>query len=182
MQNDKSIFQTMAFPKNVVMQMKEGVFMKKFLIGILFIILTLPLNSCKNEEKFICSYTDLIKDDYEQTCIFMKEKKSMTFYITGVVQEYNSPKDQPYLNECAVYFYNDKLFDNKRWVGKMILITMKPQIPRDCLGKEITVECKYKGVDSFKLEEDYHNFFCIEFKNGKVVDSNPCQIGIYRSK
>ena len=51
MQNDKSIFQTMAFPKNAVMQMKEGVFMKKFLIGILFIILTLPLNSCKNEEK-----------------------------------------------------------------------------------------------------------------------------------
>ncbi|MBQ1593997.1 MAG: hypothetical protein II077_18325, partial [Treponema sp.] len=154
----------------------------KFLISILFVILTLTLISCKKEEKFICSYTDLIKDDYEQTCIFMKEKKCMTFYITGVVQEYYSPKDQPYLNECVVYLYDDKLFDNKKCVGKMISITMKPQIPRDCLGKEITVECKYKGVDSFKLEEDYHNFFCIEFKNGKVVDSNPCQIGIYQSK
>ena len=108
--------------------------MKKFLISILFIILTLALNSCKNEERFVCSYADLLKYDYEQTCIFMKERKSMTFYITGVVQEYYSPKDQPYLNECVIYFYDDKIFDNKKRVGKKISITMKPQIPRDCIG------------------------------------------------
>ena len=154
------------------MQIIGSIFMKKFLISILCAILTLALNSCKNEERFVCSYADLLKYDYKQTCIFMKERKSMTFYITGVVQEYYSPKDQPYLNECAIYFYDDKIFDNKKCVGKMISITMKPQIPRDCLGKEITVKCKYKKMHSLKLQEDNHNYFWVEFKNGKVVDSD----------
>ena len=144
--------------------------MKKFLFNILFA--SLVLVSCKNKEKFICSYTDLIKDDYEQTSIFMKEKKSMIFYITGVIQEYYSPKDQPYLDECVIYFYDDKIYDNKNYVGKMILITMKPHISRDYLGKEITVRCKYKKMNRLKLQEDYNNYFYIEFKNGKVVDSN----------
>ena len=102
----------------------------------------------------------------------MKERKSMTFYITGVVQEYYSPKDQPYLNECVVYLYDDKLFDNKKCVGKMITIKMKPFIPRDYIGKEITVKCRYKKMHNLKLQEDYNNYFWVEFKNGKLVDSD----------
>lgn len=152
------------------MQIIGSIFMKKFLISILCVILALA--SCKNEEKFNCSYKDLLKDDYDKTLNFMKEKKSMTFYITGIVQEYYSPKDQPYLNECVIYFYDDKLFDNKNCVGKKVTIKMKPLIPRGYIGKEITVRCKYKKMNSLKLQEDYNNYFWIEFKNGKLINSN----------
>ena len=56
----------------------------------------------------------------------MKKNKDKTFYITGIIKKIDRPKDQPLLNECVIYFYDDKNYDAKTWVGKFVSIKVKP--------------------------------------------------------
>ena len=70
----------------------------------------------------------------------------------------------------CLFFFDEKIFNAETWVGKLVSITVKPMIEQDMLGKQVTIKCKYKGMDSIKLEEDQSNFFWVDFKNGRLID------------
>jgi len=146
--------------------------MKKFSIRFLLSLVFFLFISCglKNNGEMKYMYSDLLYDDFESTKYEIEECKGKIFYITGVIKRISRPKDQPGLNECIIYFYDNQIFDEKKSVGKMIKIKMKSAVNQEMLGKEVTVKCKYKGVDSFIFEEDYNNYFLVEFKNGKIID------------
>lgn len=143
--------------------------MKKYLIILSIILAFVTFTSCDNKEPLKCSYSELLKESYELTELNLKENKHNTFYITGVVKEMYSPKDQPLLNECVIYMYDEQLFNTKSKMGKMITIKMKPSVEREFLNKTITVKCKYKCMGEFRLYDDYKNYFWIEFTNGILV-------------
>ena len=145
--------------------------MKQFLISLIFVCLTTILLSChiKNRELIKCSYSDLLLENYEVTKEKIAKHKNATFYITGIIKRIDRPKDQP-LNECSIYFYGEKTFNAEKWVGKLVLITVKPMIEQDMIGKQVTIKCNYKRMDSIKLEEDQSNCFWIDFRNGKLID------------
>lgn len=146
--------------------------MKKYSINLIYVCLTTILLSChiKDREIIKCSYSDILLENFDATKEEMVKHKNDTFYITGIIKRIDRPKDQPLLNECSVYFYDEKIFNAETWVGKLVSITVKPMIEQDMLGKQVTIKCKYKGMDSIKLEEDQSNFFWVDFKNGRLID------------
>lgn len=146
--------------------------MKKFSIRLLLSLIFFLFISCglTNNGEMKYMYSDLLYDDYESTKYEIEKCKDKIFYITGVIKRISRPKDQPWLNECIIYFYDNQIFDEKKSVGKMIMIKMKSAVDKEMLGNEVTVKCKYKGTDSFIFEEGYNNYFWVEFKNGKIID------------
>jgi hypothetical protein len=144
--------------------------MKNYLTNLSLILAFLIFSSCDNKEPLKCSYFDLLKENYELTELNIKKNKRNIFYITGVVKEMYRPKDQPLLNECVIYMYDEQLFNTKSKTGKMITIKMKPSVEREFLNKTVTVKCKYKCMDEFRLYDDYENYFWIEFTNGTLVN------------
>ena len=143
--------------------------MKKFLISIL-LLMSVTLISCKTQKTIICNYSELLKESYELTEQAISQNKDKFFLIRGVIKSIDSPKDQPYLNECIIYFYNNQEYDEKSSTGKKLKIKMKQNISRNFSGKEVVVKCRYKGMGKIKLEQNYNNYFWIEFKNGEFYN------------
>ncbi|MBP5450613.1 MAG: hypothetical protein J6Y16_00085 [Treponema sp.] len=146
--------------------------MKLYSISIFIFSLIFLFVSCTNKgnEQINCSYSDILLENFESTNEEMKKNKDKDFYISGIIKKIDRPKDQPLLNECVIYFYDDKIFDEKAWVGKFVSIKVKPLIEQDLVGKPVTIKCKYKVMSSMKLDEDYNNYFCVKFKNGILID------------
>ncbi len=148
--------------------------MKRFLTSILIFCTAFTLFSCNSGTDRIieCSYSDLLLGDYEEIKANIKKNKYKTFYIKGTIKKINFPKDQPWLNESVIYFYDDKIFDKESSVGKFVEIKVKPSLARvryEMEEKEVVVKCRYKRTDFCKVEEDFVNFFYIEFTNGKII-------------
>lgn len=142
--------------------------MKKYLISTKIIFFITMLFSCSSKEYIMCDYSELLEDRYEETQEKISQYKSNYYIISGVIKRIDRSKDQMSLDECVIYFYDDKTFDDEFWVGRFITIKMKPAISDEFINKKVTICCKYKKMNKKFIRDNYNNYYSIKFEDGKI--------------
>lgn len=152
------------------MQITGNIFMKRYLIKSIILVNIFFILSCMTSKFIKCDYSELLNNTYEEMQDLMRINDSKYYLISGIVKKIDKPKDQPRLNECVIYFYNDDVFNDNTWVGKFITIKMHSSISDDYINKTVTIKCKYKKMNKINISENYNNYFSIKFEKGEIYE------------